>query len=151
MVENIKKKPLIKKPQVNVKRQVIVKSVVTEGFKDYLNRELTDTVELYKKYIIQIDEQLKTIDSETPTAFKLMDEKLQYKNYIDSEQSQRKFVEDLEIDSLYSQGPVESLVSITVGDNLYEKLSALEIIVRDGIVDKITINKDFKPGMKIVS
>ena len=148
---NTKQKVIQKKVQVNLKRQIIVKAVVTQGFKDYLNRELADTVQLYKTYITQIDQQLSTIDPDTPTFFKLTDEKAQYQSYIDSEPQQKQTVENLTLDSLYSQGPIESLVSVSVGDNLYEKLSGVELIVKDGIVEKISLMKDFKPGMKVVS
>lgn len=147
---NTKQKVIQKKVQVNLKRQIIVKAVVTQGFKDYLNRELTDTVQLYKTYITQIDQQLSTIDPDTPTFFKLTDEKAQYQSYIDSEEQQRETVEKLALDSLYSQGPIESLVPVSVGDNLYEKLSGVELIVKDGIVEKISLMKDFKPGMKVI-
>ena len=147
---NTKQKVIQKKVQVNLKRQIIVKAVVTQGFKDYLNRELTDTVQLYKTYITQIDQQLSTIDPDTPTFFKLTDEKAQYQSYIDSEEQQRETVEKLALDSLYSQGPIESLVPVSVGDNLYEQFSGVELIVKDGIVEKISLMKDFKPGMKVI-
>ena len=58
-------------------------------------------------------------------------------NYIASEASQKQFINSLELKSLYSQGPVEGFVTVNVGDNLYEKLGGIELVVEDGVVKKI--------------
>ena len=138
-----------KKPQVNLKRQVMVKAVVTEKFKEYLNFELTETVAMYSKQIEQIDRQLASMSGDTPMFIQLTAEKEQYQAYIANEGNQRNFVAGLEMGSYYSQGPVEGFVPVTVGDNLYEKIGGVEISVEDGVVKNIGLMKDFKPGMKI--
>jgi hypothetical protein len=47
---------------------------------------------------------------------------------------QAEEAEDLEIGSEYSRGTIEGVVEITEGDNLVEKLSGSEIVVRDGVI-----------------
>lgn len=140
---------VVKKSSVSLKRQVLVKAVVTEQFKEYLNFELTETVSMYTKQIQQIDKQLESMSGETPMFIQLTAEKEQYQAYIANEGNQRNFVAGLELGSLYSQGPVEGFVSVSVGDNLYEKIGGVEVVVENGIVKSIGMMKDFKPGMKI--
>ena len=142
-------KKVVKKSQVNLKRQVMVKAVVTEQFKEYLNFELTETVKMYSSQIQQIDQQLATMSGDTPMYIQLTAEKEQYQAYIANEGNQRNFVAGLELGSYYSQGPVDGFVSVSVGDNLYEKIGGSEIIVENGIVKSIGIIENFKPGMKI--
>ncbi|HOK54290.1 MAG TPA: YlqD family protein, partial [Armatimonadota bacterium] len=46
-------------------------------------------------------------------------------------------VTGLEIGSEFEQGNVESYVDVAVGDNLIEKLSGAEIVIKDGIIQEI--------------
>ena len=50
---------------------------------------------------------------------------------------QRAQIEALELDSLVARGQIETQVELRSGDNLAEKLSALEIIVRDDVIVEI--------------
>lgn len=50
---------------------------------------------------------------------------------------QRAQIEALELDSLVARGQIETEVELRIGDNLAEKLSALEIIVRDDVIIEI--------------
>ena len=135
------------KPKVNLKRQVSVKAIVTDGFKQYLHDELTTLISNYTNDIKRIDEQLQTLDQNSSEYSKLYSEKVSFQKYIDSEESQRQFVSNLELNSLYSQGPVESMVTVTVGDNLYEKLGSVEIIVKDSIIQSISRVKNNKKSL----
>lgn len=130
-----------KKTQVILKRQVVTKAVVTEKFKQFLGHELKQNVEFYKNRIAQIDLELANIGLEDPSAANLQLERREAEQYIQSETDQEKFITDLEINSHYSQGPVEGFVTVNVGDNLYEKLGGIEILVEDGIVKKIATTK----------
>ena len=46
-------------------------------------------------------------------------------------------ISQLEMDSEFMQATVDNYVDIKVGDNLYEKLSNTEVIVKDGVVIEI--------------
>jgi len=126
-----------KKAQVILKRQVTTKAVVTEKFKKFLNYELEENIKFYKKKVNDINEQKKSIMANDPKLATLNTELQEAQNYINYESAQRKFINDLEMNSLYSQGPVDGFATVTVGDNLYEKLGGIEIIVEDGLVKKI--------------
>lgn len=49
----------------------------------------------------------------------------------------RKEIDGLTIDSEYPRGTMEGLVDIAQGDNLFEKLAGVQLIVKDGVVVEI--------------
>lgn len=52
-------------------------------------------------------------------------------------QERRGEIEKLEIGSEYPRGNIEGLVTVKVGDNLFEQLAGYQVIVKDGIVTDI--------------
>lgn len=127
-----------KKQQVILKRNIVTKAVVTAKFKTFLNKELQENIKFYNKRLNEISAQLNSLSANDPAAAQLQMEQKEAQNYIASEASQKQFINSLELNSLYSQGPVEGFVTVTVGDNLYEKLGGIELVVEDGVVKKIT-------------
>ena len=127
-----------KKQQVILKRNIVTKAVVTTKFKTFLNKELQENIKFYNKRLNEISAQLNSLAANDPAAAQLQMEQKEAQNYIASEASQKQFINSLELNSLYSQGPVEGFVTVTVGDNLYEKLGGIELVVEDGVVKKIT-------------
>ena len=130
-----------KKQQIILKRQVLTKAYVTPKFKKFLENELIQNVKQFKQKLGDIVVQLNSLDESSPAFQELQKEKIEAQAYIDSEADQKKFINDLEPNSLYSQGPVDGFVTVSVGDNLYSKLGGVEIIVKDGVVQKISMNK----------
>ena len=130
-----------KKQQIILKRQVLTKAYVTPKFKKFLENELIQNVKQFKQKLGDIVVQLNSLDESNPAFQELQKEKIEAQAYIDSEADQKKFINDLEPNSLYSQGPVDGFVTVSVGDNLYSKLGGVEIIVKDGVVQKISMNK----------
>lgn len=126
-----------KKQQVILKRNIITKAVVTPKFKAFLNTELQENIKFYNKRVSEITAQLNSLSANDPAAAQLQAEQREAQNYIASEASQKQFINSLELKSLYSQGPVEGFVTVNVGDNLYEKLGGIELVVEDGVVKKI--------------
>ncbi|MBA94400.1 MAG: hypothetical protein CMP21_01390 [Rickettsiales bacterium] len=127
-----------KKAQIILKRQVVTKAVVTPKFKEFLKYELEENVKFYKNKLADITARLNALPPTDPAAAQAQAEKQEADQYIQSEASQRAFINDLDLDSEYSQGPVEGFVTVSTGDNLYEKLGGVEIIVKDGVITKIT-------------
>ncbi|RAP31281.1 hypothetical protein DID78_01890 [Candidatus Marinamargulisbacteria bacterium SCGC AG-343-D04] len=127
-----------KKPQVILKRQVVTKAVVTERFKSFLKHELKENISFYKNKINENETKLLSLDSNDPAAHQLNAEINDAKKYVNSENEQTGFIEELKLNSLYSQGPVDGFVTVSVGDNLYEKLGGVEVVVEDGVVQKIS-------------
>ena len=127
-----------KKSQIILKRQVVTKAIVTPKFKDFLTYELQENIKFYQNKIAELTTQINTLSPTDPTAQRLQGEKKEAEQYIQAEPNQRAFIKDLDINSEYSQGPVEGFVTVSIGDNLYEKLGGVEILVKDGIIMKIT-------------
>jgi hypothetical protein len=126
-----------KKPQIILKRQVVTKAIVTPKFKEFLSFELNENLAFYKNKLNEIASQLKQINESHPQFAQLHAEKTEAEQYIQSEKSQQEFIENLQLDTEYSQGPVDGFVTVSTGDNLYEKLGGIEILVKDGIIIKI--------------
>lgn len=126
------------KHQVILKRQVVTKAVVTDKFKEFLRYELKENVNAYKNKIRENEERLLSLDPNDSVAIQLNVEMSEAKKYIHSESEQNKFIDELKNNSLYSQGPVDGFVTVSVGDNLYEKLGGVEIVVEDGVIQKIS-------------
>ena len=130
-----------KKAQIILKRQVITKAIVTPKFKEFLKYELQENVKFYQNKLSDLTARLNAMPPADPAGGQLQSEKQEAEQYIQSESSQRTFINDLEMNSEYSQGPVEGFVTVSTGDNLYEKLGGVEIIVKDGIITKIVVQK----------
>ena len=130
-----------KKAQIILKRQVVTKAIVTPKFKEFLTYELQENIKFYQNKIAELTSQINALSPSDPMAQKLLSEKKEAEQYIQAEPSQRSFIKDLDMNSEYSQGPVEGFVTVSTGDNLYEKLGGVEVLVKDGIIVKITTQK----------
>ncbi len=126
-----------KKSQVTLKRRVTIKAVVTDKFKEYLNLELTENVRVSGLRIQEIN-QLLADPKNTMLVQQLTAEKEQALLSLENEAAQKKMIAELENDTIFNQGAIDGFVSVSVGDNLYEKLGGMEIMVKDGIVEKVT-------------
>jgi len=51
--------------------------------------------------------------------------------------SKMEEAKSLVLGSEFVQGPLEGPVNVTVGDNLYKKVGAAEILVKDGVIMEI--------------
>ncbi|MBG91049.1 MAG: hypothetical protein CL521_04455 [Actinobacteria bacterium] len=133
-----------KRPQVTLKRRVTVKALVTENFKEYLRFELKENVAESQRRLDEINAQKENPISVGHYGQNAEQEKAQLEMMIQQAPSQETAISDLELDSYFVQGVIEGFVTATVGDNLYEKLGALEIKLKDGVIESINIPK---PGI----
>ncbi len=132
---------------VTLKRTVTIKAIVTEDFKKYLTYELETSIKDLQKKMSDIEVQAKgLIDSlgkdSSPEQSKMISQQLQ----VEKQQQEstvadlKKRIEDaknLKLDSEFIQGTIDGFTTIKAGDNLYQKLGALEIVVKDGVVQEI--------------
>jgi hypothetical protein len=129
---------------ITVVRPVVVKAIVTETFKKQYLGELEDTVKRLDSVITQIDTQIRRADLER----QLSPQSRAFRQQLEVERSRQeaarmelqariKEAEALEINSEFSQGTVESMVALNVGDNFFTRLARAEIIIKDGIVIEI--------------
>ncbi|MDD5455545.1 MAG: YlqD family protein [Candidatus Margulisbacteria bacterium] len=132
---------------VTLKRTVTIKAIVTEDFKNYLSFELETAIKDLQNKIQEIDkqgqllieslkkegasEQTKSIEQQ------LKLEKQQQLSVINDLKNRIAEAKNLQLESEFVQGTIDGFVAIKPGDNLYQKLGALEIIVKDGIIQEI--------------
>ncbi|HEY9686844.1 MAG TPA: YlqD family protein [Coleofasciculaceae cyanobacterium] len=141
-------------PSVQLKRQVTVKTLVTDKFREKAKSELSNELQL-------IDTQMQQLEAQYQHSLQQLEKVAQ------QGQNVQKQLQQLEVDaqqkrtqlaSLKMQvsselgnidkipngnfvitGILENFVELKVGDNIYEKLMNAEMIVEDGVVKSISV------------
>jgi hypothetical protein len=129
---------------IELKRIVMVKAIVTPQFKSNLINELNRAINNIDSQLGQIDyqsdqylEELKikgTPDQLTDFKNKFEAERVKVLSQKTELEDKIKEAEDLMLGTEFTQGPLEGPVKVNVGDNLYKKVGAAEILVKDGII-----------------
>ena len=132
---------------IELKRVVMVKAVVTQSFKDNLMKELDRAIKNLDTQGQQMDFQAKTYMEDLKkkgmisqmTAFKHQVEEEKGRQAAAKADLQAKIEEakKLVLNTEFIQGPLEGPVTVKMGDNLYKKIGAAEILVKDGVVQEI--------------
>lgn len=137
---------------VSIKRQVNVKTIVTDQFKQTAHTDLSDEVQMIDAQLNQLEgqyqqslQQLEQLAAQGQSVSRQMEQ-------LNMEAQQRRHVlttvrmdvnarlaslGKMENGSLLVTGQLESFVTLNVGDNIYDKVRKAEIIVRDGIIQAI--------------
>jgi hypothetical protein len=126
---------------ITVVRPLVVKAIVTEAFKRQYVSELEDTMKRVDAVIAQIDTQIRRTELErqiTPQSRAIRQQLEVERTRQEAARmelaARMKEAEGLELQSEFSQGTVESLVELSVGDNFFTRLARAEIVIKDGIV-----------------
>jgi hypothetical protein len=139
---------------ISLKRQVSIKAIVTETFKQNVTAEIQQALQQLDLNLQQLEFQGKRAMADlekkgiTPAGPQQVAQMDGLRSSIDQERErltgaknemlQRlNLVSQLEMDSEFMQGQVDNYVDVKVGDNLYEKLSNTEVILKDGVVVEI--------------
>ncbi len=131
---------------VRIRRQVILRSIVTDQLKANLNRELDDA-------IAEIDERLSQLDAQTRlyiTELQRVDlqqamtvrkrveaEKKRQEEIRDALRERKQQVDVLDNGAEVIRGTLESDVEVNEGDDLSVLLGGTEIVTKDDIVIEI--------------
>ncbi|MDQ7840110.1 MAG: YlqD family protein [bacterium] len=129
---------------ITVVRPVVVKAIVTETFKKQYLSELEDTVRRLDAMVTQIDTQIRRSELERQAS----PQSRAIRQQLEVERSRQEAArmelaarireaEALELQSEFSQGTLESMVELNVGDNFFTRLARAEVIIKDGIVIEI--------------
>jgi len=139
---------------ISLKRQVAIKAIVTDAFKQNVTAEIQQALQQLDLNLQQLEfqgkramadlekkgitpagpQQQAQMDALRQSIEQERDRLMQGKN----EMLQRlNMVSQLEMNSEFLQGTVDNYVDVKVGDNLYEKLSNTEVILKDGVVVEI--------------
>jgi hypothetical protein len=126
-----------------LKRQVVLKAIVTEKLKESLTREVEDAIAEVQDAQQQLDVQsrrvmleLQRTDLNRAMAFRqqLEAEKRKQDDLKQELQERLQEYQKLEMGTEFVRGLIEGTVEIQEGDNLADKMGRAEIIVKDDIV-----------------
>jgi hypothetical protein len=126
-----------------LKRQVVLKAIVTEKLKESLTHEVEEAIAEVQDAQQQLDVQsrrvmleLQRTDLNRAMAFRqqLDSEKRKQDDLKQELQERLQEYQKLELGSEFVRGLVEGTVEIREGDNLSDKMGRAEIIVEDDIV-----------------
>ena len=138
---------MVEEKQLELKRVVMVKALVTEAFKDNLIKELDRALKNIENQEGQMSAQAQSYmeglkskgDAQKATDFKrqFQDEKNRLTMaksdiFVKIEEAKK-----LVIGTEFVQGPLEGPVTVGIGDNLYKKVGGAEILVKDGVILEI--------------
>jgi hypothetical protein len=132
---------------IELKRVVMVKAVVTEAFKDNLMKELERAVKNLDTQAQQMDFQAKSYMEDLKKKG-MISQMTAFKHQLDEEkgrqaaakadlQAKIEEAKKLVLNTEFIQGPLEGPITVKTGDNLYKKIGAAEILVKDGVVQEI--------------
>jgi len=127
---------------ITLQRKIFIKAIVTQDFKNTFNQQL----ESYKAELNANIEKVKTEESRLLLSGSLNSaDTINYRGKLAKEREQQelakkeieeksKEINALEIGSIYPYLQLDSMVDVKEGDNLFEKLNAGEITIRDGVI-----------------
>ena len=129
---------------ITVQRPVVIKAIVTEAFKRLYIADLEEAIKRVDAIVQQIDVQSRRFELErqvTPQTRNIraqleMERQRQEATRMEI-QARLREAQDLQLNTEFLQGTIEGTVDVSIGDNLFDKISRTEIIVKDGIVLEI--------------
>ena len=129
---------------ITVQRPVIIKTIVTESFKRLYVADLEEAIKRVDTIMQQIEVQTRRFELErqvTPQTRNLraqleLERQRQEATRVEL-QARLREAQDLQLNSEFTQGTIEGLVEVAVGDNLFDKIARTEVVVKDGIVLEI--------------
>jgi hypothetical protein len=126
---------------LNVTRPVLIKAVVTESFKRLYVQDLEDAIKRAETILEQITTQIRRSELERQVSpqSRALRQQLEVEHARQEAaraelQMRLREAEALELNTEFTQGTVESMVEVKIGDNLFNKLGRAEILVKDGII-----------------
>lgn len=131
-------------PSITVQRPVVIKAIVTEGFKRLYIQDLEEAIKRVEAIIQQVDIQARRFDLErqvTPQSRALRQqlelERARQEATRAELGARLREAQELQLNEEFVQGTIDGTVEVSVGDNLFDKIARTEIIVKDGIVLEI--------------
>lgn len=129
---------------ITLTRPVVIKAIVTESFKRLYVQDLEDAIKRVDTLVAQIDTQIRRTELER----QLSPQSRAVRQQLELERARQEAAkaelqmrlreaEALELNSEFPQGTVESLVEVSIGDNLFNKIGRTEVIIKDGIILEI--------------
>jgi len=128
---------------ITVKRSIGVCVIVSEEFKAELKGELEEAATETQRRIDQMEMHSRRLLAELQRSD--LSQAMQARKQIEAErqrhdalkqdiQRQLQEVDKLDIGSEYPRGTVEGVVDLNTGDDLVQKLSGSQIVIKDGVI-----------------
>ncbi len=135
------------KNEIELKRVVMVKAVVTEPFKQNLVKELERAVTNIDNQLSQMEERSKAYLEDLKKKG-LMQKAAAFRHQYEDEKARQtasrsdlllkiEEAKNLQLGTEFVQGPLEGPVTVKMGENLYKKIGGAEVVVKDGIIQEI--------------
>jgi len=129
---------------ITVTRPVVIKTVVTESFKRLYIQDLEDAIKRVDALVQQIETQIRRTELER----QISPQSRAVRQQLELERARQEATkaelmmrlreaQDLVLNAEFPQGTMESLVEVSVGDNLFNKIGRTEVVVKDGIILEI--------------
>ena len=124
------------------KQNVLIKTVVTQQFKDSYLKELEGALTASKQSVEKIKSSLSQVilrggvggQYDDLIKAQLQEEKAKQEQMVMDLEAKKAEAAKLELGSVYVQGALEGTVEVKVGDNLFDKISSTSILVQDGVI-----------------
>ena len=135
---------------VTIKRDIILRAIVTEGLKEQLDDEFGEAIAQVDGRITQLDigarqyvTELQRTDIQQAMAVRqqIEAEKRRYRQVKDELIQRQRAVRELELGTEVIRGTVESHAEIAIGDNLQTALRGVEVVVKDDEVVEIRVTE----------
>jgi hypothetical protein len=131
---------------LSVRRSIEVVVIVTEQFKQELKAELQLAAEEAQRRIEQMDVQSRRLLADLQRTD--ITQAMSARRQVEAErrrgdavrqdiQRQIEETDKLEIGSEYPRGTLEGVVEVNAGDSLIKKLTAAQVVVKDGVVIEV--------------
>jgi chromosome segregation ATPase len=152
-MERTNESPLKPHASVQLKRQVTVKTKVTDSFRSRAHGELNNELKLIDTQLQQLEAQyqysLQQLEKVAQQGQNVQQQLQQLNQEAQQKRSQLASLkmqvsselgnlDKLENGQYIVTGMLENLVEVRVGENIYDKLQNAEILVEDGIVTSIS-------------
>jgi hypothetical protein len=115
---------------IDVRHQIHVQVIITEAFKKGFILELSENIE-------RLSGQIQSMEAQKESSKILDVDRQRQKAMVEDMKGRIETVQKLAVGELYHQGTVEGVAKISVGDQLYKKISSATIVLKDGVVQEI--------------
>ena len=125
-----------------MKQNVLIKTVVTQQFKDSYLKELDGAYAGAKQNLERLKSSLSQVilrgggsgQYDDLVKAQLQEEKAKQEQMAMDLEAKKAEVSKLELGSVYVQGALEGTVEVKMGDNLFQKISSTSVLIQDGVV-----------------
>ena len=124
--------------KIFIKRSVTVKTILTKKFKEETEEEFLREIALIDDQILQTESRIR--QRQDTVLSNELSHKLEQLVFLKQELvDHHNDFDRLPLEEEVVTGMLDNYFELKIGDNLYDKVKDAEIIVRDGIIEKIKL------------